>query len=107
MAKVLSKEINTSEAVQKVLSGDKPGGFNKPGKSQAASSSSRSPTKRQSNRSVLDTQSQWQSCLINSYWSNDIVTHLYKILLSILENLKPTKKMCGKMTEETIVDDQV
>ena len=47
---MLSKEIDTSEAVQKVLNGDKPGGFNKPGKSQASSSSSRSPSKKPRNR---------------------------------------------------------
>ena len=56
LAKVLSKEIDTSEAVQKVLSGDKPGGFNKPGKSQAVTSSSRSNTSKPKNRYCCQTE---------------------------------------------------
>ena len=50
LGKVLSKEINTSAAVEKVLSGEKPGGFNKPGKSQVTSSSTRNNANKSRNR---------------------------------------------------------
>ena len=56
LAKVISKEIDTSEAVQKVLSGDKPGGFNKPGKSQSVTNSNRSNPSKPRNRYIFYSQ---------------------------------------------------